>query len=94
MWRRATRTCGRATFASSRSSALTSGEDGLDLLRAIVGEAPARLRPGGWLLLEHGYDQGEAVPALLGAAGLLHVFTERDLAGLPRVSGARMVALA
>ena len=57
-------------------------------------EAPAQLRAGGWLLLEHGYDQGDAVSGLLEAAGLVHVFTERDLAGLPRVSGARMVALA
>lgn len=74
--------------------ALTSGEDGLDLMRAIIRQAPPRLQAGGWLLLEHGYDQGDAVSALLGAAGLAQVFTDRDLAGLPRVSGGRMVALA
>jgi release factor glutamine methyltransferase len=69
--------------------ALTSGADGLTLMRTIIAQGPARLRPGGWLLLEHGYDQGEAVRALLGQAGLASVFTERDLAGLPRVTGAR-----
>jgi release factor glutamine methyltransferase len=73
--------------------ALTSGEDGLDLMRAIIAQAPARLRAGAWLLLEHGHDQGEAVRALLAAAGLVSVFTERDLAGLPRVSGGRFSEL-
>jgi release factor glutamine methyltransferase len=69
--------------------ALTSGADGLDLMRALVAQAPAQLEAGGWLLLEHGHDQDEAVRALMAAAGLASVFTERDLAGLPRVSGAR-----
>lgn len=68
--------------------ALTSSPDGLGLLQAIAFQAPPRLRPGGWLLLEHGRDQGEAVSSLLAAAGMSNVFTERDLAGLPRVSGA------
>lgn len=69
--------------------ALASGVDGLDAIRAIVKQAPAHLAPGGWLLLEHGYDQGEAVPALLAEAGFVEVFMERDLAGQPRVSGGR-----
>jgi release factor glutamine methyltransferase len=47
------------------AAALASGADGLDDMRTIVAQAPARLAPGGWLLLEHGYDQAEAVQALL-----------------------------
>lgn len=69
--------------------ALASGADGLDAIRAIVKRAPAHLEPGGWLLLEHGYDQGETVPALLAGAGYAEVFMARDLAGQPRVSGGR-----
>ncbi|TCJ14777.1 peptide chain release factor N(5)-glutamine methyltransferase [Parasulfuritortus cantonensis] len=69
--------------------ALASGPDGLATIRAIVAEAPAQLAAGGWLLLEHGYDQGDAVPALLRGAGYTEVFLERDLAGLARVSGGR-----
>ncbi|MDD4882768.1 MAG: peptide chain release factor N(5)-glutamine methyltransferase [Gallionellaceae bacterium] len=69
--------------------ALASGADGLDAIRAIVKRAPAHLEPGGWLLLEHGYDQGETVPALLAEAGYAEVFMARDLAGQPRVSGGR-----
>jgi release factor glutamine methyltransferase len=69
--------------------ALTSGTDGLDLTRVLVAQAPQHLEPGGWLLLEHGHDQEDSVRALMEAAGLGNVFTEADLAGLPRVSGAR-----
>jgi len=61
------------------SGALASGADGLDAIRAIVGAAPAHLLPGGWLLLEHGLEQGGAVRALLQAAGLVDVATLRDL---------------
>ena len=50
--------------------ALVSGAEGLEDIRTIVAQAPARLAPGGWLLLEHGYDQAEAVQALLVAKGL------------------------
>ena len=70
--------------------ALTSGADGLDALRHIVAAAPVHLEPGGWLLLEHGHDQAEAVCALLARAGLSDPRTRRDLAGLPRCSGAQM----
>jgi release factor glutamine methyltransferase len=70
-------------------NALASGPDGLDAIRAIVQQARAHLGPGGWLLFEHGYDQGEAVQALLKAASYVEVFLEQDLAGLPRVSGGR-----
>ena len=67
--------------------ALAAGPDGLDDLRIIIGGAPAHLTPGGWLLLEHGYDQEAPVQALLRDAGFAEVFTRRDLAGQPRVSG-------
>lgn len=68
-------------------SALTSGADGLDDIRTIVAQAGEYLVPGGWLLLEHGHDQGAAVRALLGAAGFEAVSTRTDLAGLDRCSG-------
>jgi release factor glutamine methyltransferase len=67
--------------------ALAAGRDGLGEIRAIIGQAPAHLRPGGWLLLEHGWDQGESVRGLLAAAGLHGVATRRDLAGIERCSG-------
>ena len=69
--------------------ALAAGPDGLDDLRIIIGGAPSHLNPGGWLLLEHGYDQETPVQALLRDAGFAEVFTRRDLAGQPRVSGGR-----
>lgn len=69
--------------------ALAAGLDGLDDLRILIGGAPAHLNPGGWLLLEHGYDQEAPVQALLRDAGFADVFTRRDLAGQPRVSGGR-----
>lgn len=68
-------------------SALVSGPDGLDDLRRIVAGAPVHLKPGAWLLLEHGHDQGEAVRALLRDHGLQQVVTRVDLAGLDRCSG-------
>ncbi len=70
--------------------ALASGADGLDAIRAIVGQAPARLAPGGWLLLEHGWDQAGAVRALLAAAGFAQVQSRDDLAGIARCSGGAM----
>ena len=68
-------------------SALASGEDGLDDIRHIVAQAPSHLRPGGWLLLEHGYDQAAPVRALLMQAGFAQVFSAHDLAGIERSSG-------
>lgn len=67
--------------------ALTAGPDGLDDLRLITAQAGAHLEPGGWLLLEHGYDQADAVQALLRAAGFTAVGTRHDLAGQPRCTG-------
>ncbi|HEY7871631.1 MAG TPA: peptide chain release factor N(5)-glutamine methyltransferase [Rudaea sp.] len=69
-------------------AALASGSDGLDAIRAIVRAAPAHLQSGGWLLLEHGFDQGAAVRGLLRQSGFVEVFTSRDLEGRERVSGA------
>ena len=71
------------------AAALSSGVDGLDAIRAIVRGARAHLREGGWLLLEHGFEQGAAVRALLAAHDYSGIFTERDLEGRERVSGAR-----
>ncbi len=53
----------------------------------IIAQAPNYLQPGGGLLLEHGYDQGEAVPALLRERGFNPVADHQDLAGLSRASG-------
>lgn len=69
--------------------ALLAGADGLADLRQIVAEAPHHLDPGGWLLLEHGWDQAERVRDLLRTAGLGAVQTRSDLAGQPRCTGAR-----
>lgn len=71
-------------------SALVAGADGLDAIRASVRGAPAHLAPRGWLLLEHGRDQDAAVRAFLHAAGLEDTATWPDLAGMPRVTGARL----
>jgi len=69
--------------------ALASGADGLDDLRTIVKQAASRLKPGGWLLLEHGYDQADAVCAMLRSAGFADVQSRHDLAGIARCSGGR-----
>ena len=69
--------------------ALVSGADGLDAIRDIVWEAGAHLRPGGWLLLEHGMGQDGAVRTLLAGVGLESVTTWPDLAGIARVSGGK-----
>ncbi|MBV4529973.1 peptide chain release factor N(5)-glutamine methyltransferase [Pseudomonas sp. SWRI107] len=68
------------------SSALVAGEDGLDDLRVIVAQAPQHLLPGGWLLLEHGYDQAAAVRELLVASGFNDVASRIDLGGHERIS--------
>jgi release factor glutamine methyltransferase len=70
--------------------ALTSGADGLDDIRQIIAQAPSRLAPGGWLLLEHGWDQAAPVQALLHEAGFVHVQSRRDLGGIERCTGAVM----
>ena len=67
--------------------ALTSGPDGLTALRRIALDAPSYLKHGGWLLLEHGYDQAEAVRALLLAQGFEQVTSRLDLNGIARCTG-------
>jgi release factor glutamine methyltransferase len=73
-------------------SALTDHADGLSHLRRIVAGAGAHLKPGGWLLMEHGYDQAAQVRQLLAASGYAEVQSWRDLAGIERVSGASLGA--
>lgn len=70
--------------------ALDGGEDGLDFYRRIVGQAACHLEDDGELSVEIGYDQGEAVAALMEQSGFVDVQVIRDLAGLDRVvSGKR-----
>ena len=68
-------------------SALVSGPDGLDALREIIATAPHHLKPSGWLLLEHGWDQGDAVAALLRTHGFKAISHRHDLAGHVRCTG-------
>lgn len=70
-------------------SALTDDGDGLGALRRIIRQAPDHLAANGWLLLEHGHDQGTAVADLLHAAGFREVAGRRDAAGLDRISAGR-----
>ena len=72
--------------------ALTAGNDGLDDIRTIIDQAKTRLQTGGWLLLEHGYDQAADVRALLEAAGFANVQSRQDLAGIERCSGGQWTA--
>ncbi|MBF8778047.1 peptide chain release factor N(5)-glutamine methyltransferase [Pseudomonas fulva] len=72
------------------SSALVAGVDGLDDLRVIAAQAPSHLAPGGWLLLEHGYDQADAVQALLRENGFVQVSSRIDLGGHPRITVGRL----
>ena len=72
--------------------ALASGADGLDDLRHLIANAPAHLIPGGWLLLEHGYNQSVAVRALLHDAGFELVQSRQDLGGIERCSGGQLRA--
>lgn len=67
-------------------NALTDFADGLSAIRMLVDGAPDYLKSGGWLIMEHGFDQGEAVRALLYRRGFNAVTTLPDLAGLERVS--------
>lgn len=68
------------------ATALASGIDGLDDIRLIVAGAGAHLLPGGWLLIEHGWDQGASIRALFEHAGFDQVHTERDLEQRDRVT--------
>lgn len=70
------------------AGALTDHADGLSALRLIIQEAPDHLNPGGWLLMEHGYDQSQAVRELLQRRGFARIQSWKDIAGIERVSGA------
>jgi len=84
---------GRGDLRFEPPAALTDGSpDGLGSIRAIVAGAPRHLAPGGWLLLEHGYDQADAVAALIAGAGFTERISLADLAGIPRVAGGKMSA--
>lgn len=73
-------------------SALTSGADGLDAVRQLVFGAPPHLEAAGWLLMEHGFNQGDAVRRLFHEAGYVNIFTKRDLGKLERISGGQRAA--
>jgi release factor glutamine methyltransferase len=79
-----------AALAHEPRDALTPGGDGMGALRRIVAAAPPHLRPGAWLLQEHGHDQADAVQRLLAEAGFADIGTRADLAGLARCTGARL----
>ncbi|MBP5662320.1 MAG: peptide chain release factor N(5)-glutamine methyltransferase, partial [Clostridia bacterium] len=66
-------------------AALDGGADGLDFYRDIIAEARAHLNPGGALVFEIGFDQGDALRALLARAGFLHIRIRRDYANLDRI---------
>lgn len=72
------------------STALFAGADGLDAVRVIVEGARSWLAPGGWLVLEIGHRQGDAVAGLARDAGLVEVAVRNDLAGRPRIVVARL----
>ncbi|WP_329848835.1 peptide chain release factor N(5)-glutamine methyltransferase [Stenotrophomonas sepilia] len=74
------------------STALASGMDGLDDIRRIVDGGQAHLRPGGWLLIEHGWDQGAAIRALFEATGFAEVQTVQDLEQRDRITLGRRPA--
>ncbi len=71
-------------------SALTAGPDGLSDLRQICARAPAHLHPGGWLVLEHGWDQAGAVAELMRAAGFTDIDHRRDLGGVLRCTAGKL----
>jgi release factor glutamine methyltransferase len=73
-------------------AALVSGDDGLHALRTIVAGAAGHLQPGGWLAVEHGFDQADTVAGLLRAAGFADLIARSDLAGIPRVAAGRFLA--
>ncbi len=82
---------GEGSLPHEPAAALSSGRDGLDAIREIVANAPAHLRAGGWLLLEHGFDQGAAIRDLLASTGFVEITTETDLEGRDRVTLGRIL---
>ncbi len=78
---------GRGDVRFEPLAALAAGHDGFGDLRRIIRDAPAHLAPGGWLWLEHGFEQAELTRRLLQEACMQHVQTLQDAARLPRISG-------
>jgi release factor glutamine methyltransferase len=74
--------------------ALDGGADGLDAIRRLISGARRHLVPGGWLLLEHGYDQAQAVRGLFEHARYHGIFSAGDLADIERVTGGRLTVAA
>jgi release factor glutamine methyltransferase len=74
-------------------AALAAGSDGLDDIRTIIGQARSHLLRGGWLLLEHGWDQAKTVRELLTATGFGQVASRRDIQGIERCSGGQWLEL-
>jgi len=72
-------------------SALAGGEDGLNAIRQIIADSGAYLKPGGWLLLEHGADHANRIRELLFTAGYEEIETRKDLAGHDRVTRGRAI---
>jgi release factor glutamine methyltransferase len=71
--------------------ALSPGDTGLEALGIIIGDAPKFLSPGGYMVVEHGYDQQAAVTALFHEHGFADIFCADDLNGLPRTTRAKLV---
>src|SRR5690606_15153929 len=82
---------GRGDLRFEPRSALVAADAGMADLSSIAGQAFTRLRPGGWLLLEHGWQQGAGVRNMLVATGCCEVETIRDLSGNERITAARCV---
>ncbi|RAN79912.1 protein-(glutamine-N5) methyltransferase, release factor-specific [Bacillus sp. SRB_336] len=82
---------GQGDLRFEPAGALAAGADGLDDIRRIVRDARKHLQPRGWLLFEHGWNQGDAARQLLREAGYTEVFTVRDLELRDRVSGGQVV---
>jgi len=80
---------GQGDLRFEPSSALAAGADGLDAIRAIAAQARAHLEPGGWLFVEHGFDQGSVVRAVFAANGYADIATARDLEQRERVTASK-----
>lgn len=79
-----------AALQHEPATALVADEQGLSDLHQVIDGAPAALHPGGWLLLEHGHDQGALVRLRLQQAGFTEITTRRDLADMERCTGGRL----
>lgn len=81
-----------AALSYEPEEALFSGDRGLDALRIVIDNAAAHLEPGGWLLVEHGYNQDDTVQHLFEQTGYVSIATYRDVAGHPRITEGRLCA--